>query len=131
MSTIFILTILAAIYEYITNSYRRQSELDVKNENRDSMQSSLISEIIISFSIVSNTKAMFKKSSKKFVNIDFIRFLMLLQITLMHQYYVYLFWSALPLTKRLFTGLSSKVSTDYKYAFLRNVHNTDFFFALS
>lgn len=125
------MTILSSIYEFFLNSCEGQTEEILKDEKRDGIRYSILSELIISFSLVSNTKSMFKKSSKKFVNIDFIRLLMLLQVTLMHQYYVYLFWSALPLTKRLFTGLSTKVGTDYKYAFLRNVHNTDFFFALS
>lgn len=112
---------MASVYEYYT----------LKQKDRLDLNETILSKILISFSIVSNTKSIFKKSAKKFINIDFIRFLMLLQTILMHQYYVYLFWSAIPLTKRLFNGLGSRVGTDYKYAFLRNVHNTDFFFALS
>jgi hypothetical protein len=108
-----------------------KNDLINKNITKEEINFSIISRLIISFSIISNTKSMFKKSAKKFVNIDFIRFLMLLEVILMHQYYVNLFWSSTPLMKRLFTGLISKVGTDYKYAFLRNVHNTDFFFALS
>ncbi|XP_054163730.1 uncharacterized protein LOC128961509 [Oppia nitens] len=125
--TLLLITILAAIYEYYISS----SLLPTNNVDNNTLKISKISQLIISFSIISNTKAMFKKSTKKFVNIDFIRFVMLLQTILMHQYYVYMFWSAIPLTKRLMTGMTSKVGTDYKYAFLRNVHNTDFFFALS
>lgn len=120
---LFWTSILASVYEFRVMSNKDQLS------GRSPL--SMADRVVIAFSIVSNTKAMFKRSAKKFSNIDFVRLVMLLQVTLMHQYYVYLFWSALPLTRRVFTGLASKVGTDYKYAFLRNVHNTDFFFALS
>lgn len=92
---------------------------------------SIISRLIISFSLVGNTRLMFKVSPNKFAAIDFIRFVMLCEIMLMHQYYVALGWSAWPLTKRFINGLTAKVGTEFKYAFLRNIHNTDFFFALT
>lgn len=92
---------------------------------------SLFVRLVVSFSLVGNTRAMFRVSPNKFASIDFVRFLMLLQIMYMHQYYVALGWSSWPLTKRFQNGLIQKAGTDLKYAFLRNIHNTDFFFALT
>jgi len=91
----------------------------------------LFLRLLLAFSLVGNTRAMFRVSPNKFAAIDFIRFLMLVQIIVMHQYYVALGWSAWPLTKRFFNGLLQKTGTESRYAFLRNIHNTDFFFALS
>ena len=77
---------------------------------------------------------MFKVESKaRFASVDFIRFLMLLEVILMHQYYVALGWSAWPISSRMFAeqGLPQSVGSAERYAFLRNIHNTDFFFALT
>ncbi|KAH9389312.1 hypothetical protein TYRP_008673, partial [Tyrophagus putrescentiae] len=74
---------------------------------------------------------MFRVSPNKFAAIDCLRFLMLVQIIWMHQYYTALGWSALPLTKRLVGGLHQLTGTATKYMLLRNTHNTDFFFALT
>lgn len=104
---------------------------ETKSEKQSSPKLSLLSRCLISFSLVSNTRAMFKVSTNKFAVIDFLRFLMLLQIILMHQYYVALGWSAWPLTKRFVNGLMRQAGTAPRYAFLRNIHNTDFFFALT
>lgn len=100
-------------------------------EKKPAPRLSLPSRCLISFSLVGNTRSMFKVSPAKFAVIDFWRFVMLLEIILMHQYYVALGWSAWPLTKRFVNGLLQQAGTEPRYAFLRNIHNTDFFFALT
>lgn len=94
-------------------------------------QHSLPLRLLFAFSLVGNTRAMFRVSPNKFAAIDCLRFLMLVQIIWMHQYYTALGWSALPLTKRLVGGLHQLTGTATKYMLLRNTHNTDFFFALT
>lgn len=150
------MTVLASVYEWVVcrtqsdqPNQKVEHDVDTKlntvltsqlppdtNNNSNVIQTdpkkpSLLSQIIIAFSLAGNTRAMFYVSPAKFSSIDFIRFVMLVEISLMHNYYVAVGWSAWPLTKHFATGLFPQFATESRYAFLRNIHNTDFFFALS
>lgn len=92
---------------------------------------SLITNIFLSFSLINNTRSMFINKPNKFGSIDLIRFLMLINVIIMHQYYVSIGWSTLPLAKNILNGLMLKAGTENRYGFLRNIHTTDFFFALT
>lgn len=143
-ATLFAITVLASLYERLlgddadesktTHEEKRQVSIDINGNSADRSTKkstlSLPSRLILCFSLVRNTREMFQVKPNKFNSVDCLRFVMLLEIILMHQYYVALGWAAWPLSKRFVSGLFQKVGTDFKYGFLRNIHNTDFFFSL-
>nr|XP_027195328.1 uncharacterized protein LOC113789928 [Dermatophagoides pteronyssinus] len=56
---------------------------------------------------------------------------MLFETIFMHTYYIGILMPGMAIQKKLLTGLASKTLREKQYGFLRNFHNTDFFFALS
>lgn len=131
---LFSLTIISAYielhYKYIKEKNRSNNTKQIESLNSDDKHESITIKVLTSFSIISNTKALFKQSPDNFANIDSIRLLVLLVIILIHNYYGYVMWNGTAFVKRMFTGLPSKIISSYKYTFIRNIHNTDFFFML-
>ncbi|KAH9511887.1 hypothetical protein DERF_010311 [Dermatophagoides farinae] len=182
-SGLFLLTILASIYEYFLKRSQQQSlsindpvksknqsndngennnknigknndiidnnqltTVNVNNGNESSISSSsssststseslqkhsIISCIIVAFSFVSNLRSLFVSKPNNFGSIDFFRLVMLIETIFMHTYYMGTLTASMAVQKKLFTGLATKTLQDKKYGFLRNFHNTDFFFSLT
>lgn len=101
------------------------NEIEMKKSSKN-----LLNQLLMAFSLVNNTRMLFQHKPNKFGSVDFFRFLMLINVIVMHQYYVPIGWSTWPFHKRLFQGILAKAGTETRYIFLRNSHNTDFFFAL-
>lgn len=119
------------------NDNNQQTTVNVDNENENNIIStksspkhSIISRIIIAFSFVSNLRSLFISKPNNFGSIDFLRLLMLFETIFMHTYYIGILMPGMAIQKKLLTGLASKTLREKQYGFLRNFHNTDFFFAL-
>ncbi|CAG2100366.1 unnamed protein product, partial [Medioppia subpectinata] len=74
MSILFVLTILSAIYEYYINRPELPIDMNRKNTNTDNNKQTILSQIIVSFSIVANTKSLFRKSAKNGGKFNYIKY---------------------------------------------------------
>lgn len=114
--------ILSTVYEVF------KEKNDLNSENKSLGKISKFGELMVSFSLITNTRSLFEKNTR-FASLDTIRLLLIINVFIVHQY---LFTTVIGLNtlKNIYKSVPMKLFNENKYFFVRSPQIVDAFLTM-